>query len=221
MLHQAISPPYNHMIHSWEPADATARAALTVTPVDKGKIAWQLDNNTFWILLVDDPMEWFQIAAVAAVPPASEISIEDVGDYFTGTNVEAALQELGLAASTPIPEILAFAASDETTALSEGTGKVSLHCPVDMTVHSIFAGVRNGQTSGDILTIDINVAGSSVLSTKLTIDNTEVTSLSAAIPPVISSANWDKGQTITVDIDQCALSTTATGLKIYIEYTRR
>lgn len=97
MLHQAITPPYNHVIHSWEPATEVDRLALTVVPADKGKIAWQKDNDSFWILLADDPMDWFRITGITDIPPtpiAADIEITDVDSNFTATDVEGALAEI-------------------------------------------------------------------------------------------------------------------------------
>ena len=45
--------------------------------------------------------------------------------------------------------------------------------PYAMTLTSVRASLNTAQTSGSIFTVDINESGSSVLSTKLTIDNTE------------------------------------------------
>jgi hypothetical protein len=71
------------------------------------------------------------------------------------------------------------------------------------------------QTGGSIFTVDINAGGSSVLSTKLTIDNGEKTSTSAATPVVISIASLSDDSEITIDIDQIG-DGTAKGLKVYL-----
>jgi hypothetical protein len=58
------------------------------------------------------------------------------------------------------------------------------------------------QTSGTIFTVDINESGVSILSTKLTIDNTEKTSVTAATPAVISDTAIGDDSEITIDVDQ-------------------
>jgi hypothetical protein len=63
--------------------------------------------------------------------------------------------------------------------------------------------------------VDINEAGTSILSTKLTVDNTETTSTTAATPPVISDTSIADTAVITVDIDQIG-NGSATGLKVTI-----
>ena len=61
--------------------------------------------------------------------------------------------------------------------------------------------------------MDINEAGTSIISTKLTIDNTEKTSVTAATAAVISDASLADDAEITIDIDQIG-DGTAKGLKV-------
>ena len=72
---------------------------------------------------------------------------------------------------------------------------------------------------GSILTVNINESGTTILSTKLTIDNTEKTSTTAAIAPVISDTSLADDAEITIDIDQVG-DGTAKGLKITLIGTR-
>jgi hypothetical protein len=112
-----------------------------------------------------------------------------------------------------------LAASDETTALTTGTAKVTFRMPHAMTLTSVRASLTTAQASGSIFTVDINEAGTSILSTKLTIDNTEKTSVTAATPAVISDTALADDAEITIDIDQIG-NGTATGLKITLIGTR-
>ena len=112
-----------------------------------------------------------------------------------------------------------LAASDETTALTTGTAKVTFRMPHAMTVTSVRASLTTAQASGSIFTVDINESGTSILSTKLTIDNTEKTSTTAATPAVISDTALADDAEITIDIDQIG-NGTATGLKITLIGTR-
>jgi hypothetical protein len=105
------------------------------------------------------------------------------------------------------------ACSDETTALTAGAGKLTFRMPFAMTLTEVRASLTTAQTSGVILTVDINEVGVSILSTKLTIDNTEKTSTTAATPAVISDTTLADDAEITVDIDQIG-DGTAKGLKI-------
>jgi hypothetical protein len=112
-----------------------------------------------------------------------------------------------------------LAASDETTALTAGTAKVTFRMPYAMTVTAVRASLTTAQASGSIFTVDINEGGSTILSTKITIDNTEKTSTTAATPAVISDTALADDAEITIDIDQIG-DGTATGLKITLIGTR-
>ncbi|WP_101048669.1 hypothetical protein [Macromonas nakdongensis] len=108
-----------------------------------------------------------------------------------------------------------IACSDETTALTAGTAKVTFRMPFAMTLTAVRSSLTTAQTSGSILTVDINEGGTSILSTKLTIDNTERTSTTAATAAVISDAALADDAEMTIDIDQVG-DGTAKGLKVYL-----
>jgi hypothetical protein len=112
-----------------------------------------------------------------------------------------------------LPFELVVAASDETTALTAGTAKITFRMPRAVTLTAVRASLTTAQASGNIFTVDINEAGTSILSTKLTIDNTEKTSTTAATPPVISDTALADDAEITIDIDQIG-DGTAKGLKV-------
>jgi hypothetical protein len=112
-----------------------------------------------------------------------------------------------------LPFELVVAASDETTALTAGNAKITFRMPRAVTLTAVRASLTTAQASGNIFTVDINEAGTSILSTKLTIDNTEKTSTTAATPPVISDTALADDAEMTIDIDQIG-NGTATGLKV-------
>jgi len=115
---------------------------------------------------------------------------------------------------------LEIAASDETTALTTGTAKVTFRMPYAMTLNAGTAGVRGGLTTAgtgaNLLTVDINEGGASILSTKLTFDATETETTAAATPVVISDTALADNAVITVDIDQIDSGGVAAGLKIIL-----
>jgi hypothetical protein len=117
------------------------------------------------------------------------------------------------------PVEIQLAASDETTALTTGTAKVTFRMPYAMTLTAVRASLTTAQASGSIFTVDINQSGSSVLGTKLTIDNTEKTSTTAATAATITTSALTDDAEITIDIDQVG-NGTATGLKITLIGTR-
>jgi hypothetical protein len=119
------------------------------------------------------------------------------------------------AASSSTARAISVACSDETTALTTGTAKVTFRMPHAMTLTAVRASLTTAQASGSIFTVDINESGSTILSTKLTIDNTETTSTTAATPAVISDTALADNAVITIDIDQIG-DGTAAGLKVYL-----
>ena len=106
-----------------------------------------------------------------------------------------------------------IACSDESTPFTAGVAKVTFRMPYAFTITAVLASLTAPQTSGSILTIDINDGGTSILSTKLTIDNTEKTSATAVTAPVISDSSIAADSEITIDIDQVGAGD-AKGLKV-------
>ena len=110
-------------------------------------------------------------------------------------------------------ESFIIAASDEATDLVVGTNKVKFRMPYAFTVSEVRASVGTAPTGSTII-VDINESGSTILSTKLTIDATEKTSTTAATPAVISDAALADDAEITIDFDQVGSTITGGGLKI-------
>jgi len=111
-----------------------------------------------------------------------------------------------------IPVNIQLACSDETTALTTGTAKMSFRMPHGMTLSEVRASVTTAPT-GSVLTVDIN-EGASILSTKLTIDIGSKTSTTSAIPPVLSQIVLIDDAEITIDIDTIGSTIAGTGLKV-------
>ncbi len=160
--------------------------------------------------------------------------ISDISNILTGTSIVKALSEAQgkvlkdlidgnttnittntSAIALKSPKLVGVAVSDEVTALSIGTGKVTFRMPYAMTLSAVRASLVTAQTSGSIFTVDVNEGGTTILSTKLTIDNTEKTSTTALTAPVISDTALADDAEITVDIDQIG-DGTAKGLKIWL-----
>jgi hypothetical protein len=125
---------------------------------------------------------------------------------FSGTQVGAKV-EIGLACS------------DETTAITSGTSKLTFRMPYAMTLTSVRANVNTAPTGSTII-VDINENGTTILSTKLSIDASEKTSVTAATAAVISDANLADDAEITIDFDQVGSSVAGVGLKIWLIGTR-
>jgi len=114
------------------------------------------------------------------------------------------------------PECIIVALSDETTALTTGDAKATFYMPFAFTLTQFVIGVTTQSSSGSI-TVDMNEAGTTVLSTKATIDASEDLSTTGT-PAVISDASLAQWAKITFDLD--AAGTGAKGLKAYLIGTR-
>jgi hypothetical protein len=88
-----------------------------------------------------------------------------------------------------------------------------------MTVTAVRASVGTAPT-GSALVVDINEGGTTILSTKLSIDASEKTSTTAATPAVISDSALADDAEITIDIDQIGSTIAGAGLKITLIGTR-
>lgn len=122
------------------------------------------------------------------------------------------LAKLAIDAKT---ECIAIALGDETTATAAATEVATFHMPYPFTLTDVILGVTTAPT-GAVMTADLNEAGSTVLSTKVTIDAGEKTSGTAATPPVISDATLAANALMTVDIDGVGSTVAGAGAKIYL-----
>jgi hypothetical protein len=117
------------------------------------------------------------------------------------------------------PAELVIACSDETSNLTTGTAKVTFRMPYAMTLSSVRASVNTAPT-GSTLVVDINEGGSTILSTKLSIDASELTSTTAATAAVISDTALADDAEVTIDIDQIGSTIAGKGLKVVLKGTR-
>lgn len=113
---------------------------------------------------------------------------------------------------------LLVAVSDETTALTTGTAKVTFRMPRAVTLTEVRSSVTTAPT-GSTLIVDINEGGASILSTKLSIDASEKTSTTAATAAVISDASLADDAEMTIDIDQVGSTIAGAGLKVLLKGT--
>lgn len=116
-------------------------------------------------------------------------------------------------------DAIGLAVSDEATALTTGTAKLTFRVPYALTLTGVRASVVTAPTGSTII-VDINEGGSSILSTKLSIDADEKTSTTAATAAVISDTALADDSEITVDIDQVGSTVAGAGLKIWLIGTR-
>lgn len=113
-------------------------------------------------------------------------------------------------------QCIPVACSDETTALTTGTAKVTFRMPYAFKLTDIRASVTTAPTGGTLLTVDVNESGTTILSTKLTFDASEKTTTTAATPRVISDSDLADDAEMTIDIDAVGSTIAGAGLKVYL-----
>lgn len=172
-----------------------------------------VNRSTGVLSVATTTTNWNNQAAYARVMHITTLAgaRQTVRDYRAGPG--------GVHGQTPagsgVTQVIPIAVSDETTALTAGTAKVTFRMPFAFALTEVRASLTTAQASGSIFTVDINEGGTSILSTKLTIDNTETTSKTAATVAVISDSSLADDAEITIDIDQVG-DGTAKGLKVYL-----
>ena len=137
-----------------------------------------------------------------------DISVDGGGGAWTTKSIT------GAKIKKSVPAELIIACSDETTALTTGTAKVTFRMPYAMTLSSVRASLTGAGSTSGTTTIDINEGGTTILSTKLTIDYGEKTSTTASTPAVISDSALADDAEITIDIDAVTGGADETGLKV-------
>lgn len=133
-----------------------------------------------------------------------------------GRAMAAAATAAAQVALLPVPYDLVVAISDETTAITTGTAKVTMRAPRALTIVSAKASLATASSSG-LPTFDVNKNGASIFSTVITIDASETTSVTAATPPVLGTTALAADDILTFDID--VAGTGAKGAKITLVCT--
>lgn len=116
------------------------------------------------------------------------------------------------------------------TNIAVGTTKDSFIMPYDFMLDEVgakgvYAGLTVAQAAGVPVTIDVNVDGVSIFATRLTFDNAEKTTITAATPAVYSTAFVTAnriipaGAEVTIDVDQVGTAL-ANGLAVYLRGMR-
>lgn len=182
------------------------------------------DAGTPSALIITNAAGYAAGASVGSATYAYGLGNSSTVVVVSGASPPSAGQVLRATSSTAgnwqsLPVELIIACSDESTALTAGTNKVTFRMPYSMTLTGVRANVTTAPT-GSTLVVDINEAGTSVLSTKLSIDATELTSTTAATAAVISDSALANDAQITIDIDQIGSTIAGAGLKVILIGTR-
>ncbi|WP_363735679.1 DUF2793 domain-containing protein [Sphingobium sp. LMA1-1-1.1] len=179
-------------------------------PADNDLLSWD-EGAGQWVPVAaaagyTDEQARDAIGAMLADSSTIDVTYNDEGDAETFEVIQAALKPT---------ESLIIACSDETTAITAGTAKVTFRMPYAFTLTAVRASVTTAPTGSTIL-IDINESGTTILSTKLMIDASEKTSTTAATAAVISDSGLADDAEITIDFDQVGSTIAGAGVKVYL-----
>lgn len=173
--------------------------------------------------LQSDLLGVYPVEITSIIDPTTDLVSDGVhpGDNGNQKMAEAYLNEMnynkGLAAATAssssIPIEFGVACSDESTAITTGT-KCILRSPRTFTLTEVRATLTTASSSGTP-TVNIKKNGTTIFTTKITINASARTSKTATTPYVLSSTPmiFTDDDEITIDVD--AAGTGATGLKVW------
>jgi hypothetical protein len=155
--------------------------------------------------------------AMALLEASAPTATADVGKVWTQTDNHLYFQDGAGNNRKVTEEVFIVSLSDETTDLTTGTAKATFSMPFAFNLTSVIATVTTAP-AGSTLIVDINEGGSTILTTKLSIDASELTSTSAASGAVIGGAGpaIANAAALTFDIDQIGSGTAGKGLKVYL-----
>lgn len=131
------------------------------------------------------------------------------GDSATAFFSAGSLEDARMTLKT---ESFCVAASDETTAITTGTAKITFRMPYAFTLTNIRGSLNTVSSSGSPI-IDVNEAGTTVMTTnKVLIDVSELTSVTAVTAVTLTDTALADDASMTIDVDTAG--TGAKGLKV-------
>lgn len=136
--------------------------------------------------------------------------------YYFGTDGTGVKGFYTFPGANAITNHTTIAVGDLTTALTVGAGKAYWRAPAALTMKYVRASLLTASSGGDV-TLDVNEAGTTIFSTRPTIDVSETSTTTAAVPSVLSDTAIADDALITIDID--VSGTNAAGLQVRFYYT--
>jgi fructose-specific component phosphotransferase system IIB-like protein len=215
----AIGYSRNFVVVDTEAAAATDTLdTMTAAPIG-GVMKWiQAANDARTVVIAGDS------SGNIVAPGGTYCVLDDAEDsamfIYNSTLAEWVLTSCSQAQS----ESISVAASDETTPITATAGKVKWRMPYAFNIDGIRCSLSTAQNTtggGTIFTVDVNEGDAdldggnpvSILSTKITLDDDETTSLTATTAPVLSDVVIAANAEMSIDVDAIGASADAAGLK--------
>jgi len=190
-------------------------ATISCSGAASGAEEVELATDTHAIVYNDGTQVW-RLTNDASVLVEAFTDLSDAPANYSGAGGKLLAVNSGATAVEFImhKQAIQVAVGDEATALTTGTAKVTFRMPYAFTLTAVRASVGTAPTGAD-LKVDVNVTGvGSVLSTVITIEATEKSSVDATTQPVISTSSIADDAEVTIDIDQVGSTVAGAGLKV-------
>jgi len=149
----------------------------------------------------------------------NDVTIEPIS--ATDANINIRILPKGTGTVYGTRETWGYPLTDETTLPTTGVKYVSEPAPYDMSIEDAIIGLTIAGTGATLFSIDVlkenSVNGNAfttIFSTLPTIDASEFTSTTAAIPKVISVSTWEKGRRLQLSISAIDSNSLGRGAKI-------
>jgi hypothetical protein len=208
----------------------TYNGVTSVTPtlgLSKGwtSFFYKQDGTNDYIQITEGPYQEINafnmrvyVGGAAIIHQGAEVFLVSgsLGPLVSQSAITAAIAAAEAAAKAYADDLqrIQVACSDETTAITAGTGKATFRMPYAATLVGVRASLTTAQASGSIFTVDITKNGTSIMTTtKLTIDNTEKTSVTAVTQPVLTTTALADDDEMSIGVSQIG-NGSATGLKV-------
>lgn len=213
-------------------ANSATPITLTMRANTGGSADWK-DGQFFSVLQVGAGAVTLAIeggGGQLTVPPGFQAKTRGQGCIISGTciapDADSWVAAGDLLRVSAAPDLQSFQLIDRSVLIganiTSGTSKDSLVLPYGLVLDTvanggIYATLSVAQAAGAVLTVDVNRNGTSIFSTRLTFDNNERSTLTAAAPPVLVPGGeiLAKGDEITIDVDQVGTAL-AKGLRVYL-----
>lgn len=158
---------------------------------------------------------------LSAYDTSSEVDTK-LSNYDTSSEVDTKLSSYDTSSEVnskilDIEEAMIVAITDEVSEVTTGSSKVSFRFPFDAILYQNPRASLSTASNANTV-VDINKNGSSILSTKLSIDSSEKTSVSASSSAVLSTTSINSDDELTFDVD--STGNNGIGLKVTIFYKR-
>ena len=143
----------------------------------------------------------------------------DVTSSGNATTIASGSVDIGMVSVAAKTESISIALGDESTVLAAASTSVpvvSFHMPYAFTLTNVKVGCTAAGTGAALLTVDVHEAGTTVLSTKVTVDASEKTSGTAATAMVISDSALAVDSLIEIFVDLVDSNNLAAGVKVYL-----